>query len=491
MRDDEPSIPPPELVAESRTKPKGSRRGDAEPEVESEYENTELGNAFRIIAKADGKIRWSSALQGEGFVMWDGKRWRADMTGSAHRLAKRSALDIMVEARDQHGARRERDMKWAIRSQKASTIESALRLARTEKEMSVGIDQLDQNTNRLNVANGTIDLPSDTILPHERNHLLTKIAKVEHDVKADAPAFDHFLARVQPDATVRAYLRRFVGYCLSGDTSEQVFAVHQGGGANGKTTFWETIVRLLGDYAITMPFSTFAHKQNGNEASNDVAALNGSRLVMASETPEAGKLNVALVKRLTGGEQVTARFLYKEYFTFTPTFKIVLVTNHRPSIDESGHAIWRRIHIVPWSVTIPEAERDYTLGRKLLDELPGILNWALEGYAEWRRIGLAPPPSMLLAKDDYRDEEDSLGSFLDERMHVAPEDMTIHMKAGAILASYSEWAKANGADPLSAKGIASKLRERKLTPKKMAGMRVWFGIRGLDRGDHDGELMAT
>ena len=208
-----------------------------------------------------------------------------------------------------------------------------------------------------------------------------------------------------------AYVQTAVGYSLTGLTSEQCFFVLHGLGDNGKTKLMETIKALMGDYATQTPTETFLVKGRGGQIPNDIAALRGARLVTSVEVDAGRHLSEALIKQVTGEDEVTARFLYKELFTFKPQFKLWLATNHKPVIRGSEHAIWRRIRLIPFTVKIPEAEQDKTLGNKLLSELPGILNWALEGCRLWQAEGLTAPAAVQAATQEYREEMDVLGDF--------------------------------------------------------------------------------
>lgn len=264
-----------------------------------------------------------------------------------------------------------------------------------------------------------------------------------------------------------------MGYSLTGHTSEQVLLLLYGIGANGKSTFLETVRALLGDYATQADFTTFL-KRESDGARNDLARLVGTRFVSAVEA-EAGKpLAEALVKQLTGGDTITARFLFREFFDFRPAFKLWLAANHKPTITGGDHGIWRRMRLVPFTVTIPEAERDAKLTSKLAAELPGILAWAVRGWLAWRAAGLGLPPEVQAATASYRDEMDALGPFLDEAT-AAVDGARITAKE--LYEAYEAWCAANGERPRSQKGFAMSLRERGFEAVKGSkGVRCWSGL---------------
>jgi len=456
---DHDRVPPPIATA-----PRAARRGG-----HSEL-CTELGNARRIVAKHGADLRWTAAHK---WLAWDGRRWKSDDTGAAERFAKSAIRGIWDEAKRASGDDAERLGKWAFKSQKGAVIRASLDQARTEPEIVARAEDFDRNPFLFNVKNGTIDLRTGTLREHRREDLLTRLAPVNYDARATCPIFDAFLAHVQPDAEVRAYLQRWAGYGITGDAIEQSFDVAHGTGANGKSTFYETLVAAFGDYATTTPFSTFTVKRNRGEASNDLADLAGARLVIASEPPQGARLNVAVLKVLTGNDTIKARFLYKEHFAFVPTFQIVLVANHRPQIQETTEAAWRRVHLIPWGVTIARADRDKSLGAKLRKELPGILRWAVEGCLAWQRDGLNPPSAVLAATAEYQQEEDAIGEFVVERCVTGS---AYQVKATPLLAAYREWAVANGKPDVSATALGNRLRELGFAKRKSHGIMWWLHL---------------
>jgi len=285
---------------------------------------------------------------------------------------------------------------------------------------------------------------------------------------------------VYPD--VIGFIQRAVGYALTGCTSEQVLFFLYGLGANGKTTLIEVLRALLGDYAMQASFATFAERR-GDGPRNDVARLAGARLVAASEAGEGTRFDEGLIKQLTGSDAVTARFLYGEDFEFHPAFKLVLAANHKPAIRGTDRAIWRRIHLVPFTVTIPEGERDPQLLGKLTAELPGILRWALDGCLAWQRDGLGAPVAVRSATLRYREEMDTIGAFLDEacRLHASGR-----VRAGALYPRYQAWCERVGERALSQRKLGERLAERGLHCITSNGT-VWLGLELLPDGPPNGE----
>ncbi len=261
-----------------------------------------------------------------------------------------------------------------------------------------------------------------------------------------------------------AYLQRAFGYSLTGLIWEQILLFLHGIGANGKSVFLEILIALLGEYAVSTIIETIIVKQRG--IPNDVARLAGARVVAVSETAEGQRLNESLVKDLTGGDTVTARFLHREFFDFRPEFKLWIRGNHHPQIRGTDDGIWRRIHLIPFTVQIREGERDKGLTDKLREELPGILAWAVKGCLEWQRTGLRAPVEVLNAVQGYRKEMDTLGTFLDERCVIGNE---FSITAKELYAAYTEWCKTAGEHQASQKRFGMALTERGLNRDHIRG----------------------
>ncbi len=442
---------------------------------------TDLGNAERFEAFAGDRFRF---VHNWGSWLWfDGTRWQRDVDGESVRAGRDTLRATAAEAGtvpDQD----ERDQlaKHALDSESSARIGAMLSLA--QSLLPVAPEALDADPDLFNCANGTIDLRTGELRPHDRADLLTRRSPVAFDPDATCPLWESFLARVLGgSASLVAFLQRAIGYSLTGHTSEQVLLLLYGIGANGKSTFLETVRSLLGDYATQADFTTFLKRDNDG-ARNDLARLVGTRFVSAVEA-EAGKpLAEALVKQLTGGDTITARFLFREFFDFKPAFKLWLAANHKPTITGGDHGIWRRMRLVPFTVTIPEAERDPKLTAKLAEELPGILAWAVRGCLAWRAEGLGLPPEVKAATASYRDEMDVLGPFLDEAT-VAAEGCRI--TARELYEAYEKWCAANGERAKSQKGFAMSLRERGFEAVKgTKGVRCWAGLGLRPEGDPGG-----
>jgi putative DNA primase/helicase len=440
---------------------------------------TDLGNAARLVHRHGRNLRYCWLWR--KWLVWDGKRWVKDDTGEVYRLAKDTVASIYQEAASApDDDTRKALAKHAMRSEAGARIKEMVDLARSD--VPVTPDELDASPDLLNVLNGTIDLRTGELREHRREDLITKIAPTKYRPDAAAPTWEAFLERVLPGEDVRAFVQRAVGYSATGDTSEQVMFINHGGGANGKTTCQEAIAAALGDYAMRAPTEMLLTKRSGG-IPNDVARLKGARFVSASETEEGRRLAESLVKDLTGQDSITARFMWAEFFDFSPTHKLWLSTNHKPEIRGTDNAIWRRIRLIPWSVTIPPAEQDKKLPTALRGELAGILAWIVRGCLQWRREGLQAPNEVRKATGEYRAEMDVLAGFLAECCELDTDHWEY---AKDLYECYKRWCDENGERPEPQRKFGGRLGERGFQRDRggSRGAGIWRGVR-LTEGEKE------
>jgi len=435
----------------------------------------DIGNAERFVAQHGDDIRYDHST-GHWYI-WTGTHWQQDDDGAIRRRAKATARGIYDETvaaahrGDDDGAAAL--SKWARTSAAESRLSAMLKLAQSELPVAITHDRFNRHDLLLNCLNGTLDLATGQLRAHDRGDLLTYVLPVDYDPAAVCPTWDGFIARITGgDAALGAFLARAVGYSLSGATAEQCLFFLYGRGANGKSTFIETVIALLGDLGHKARAQALMVEERGG-VPNEIAALAGRRLVVASELADGGRLNEGLVKDLTGGDTMSARFLYGEPFTFKPAFKLWLYGNHKPVIVGTDDGIWRRVRLIPFTIQIPEAERDAALPAKLRAELPGILAWAVRGWRDYRRDGLGAPAAVTQATADYRAESDTLGQFIVECCHVADGATA---RGGELYATYTAWAEQNGLRPLSNKRVGSSLRERGYVGDRDGRGNYWIGL---------------
>lgn len=406
---------------------------------------SQQANAEQLVAELDGNARWDVSRGGWNVYRPSEGRFVPDETGAVDRAAKhvaRQAWDFVSDPPP--GSDSKAAFKHAIDSEKASGIAAMMRLAQTEAGISVAAREFDRDGFLLNTLTATLDLRDGTARPHRREDLITKLAPVRHDPAARCPLWDRFLLRVMDgNTTMIDYLARVAGLCLTGDATVQELFIPWGGGANGKSVFFDTLTAMLGDYAGTAPDSLLTVRAQ-SEHPTEIADLCGKRCVVASETEQGAKLRVQLVKRLTGDMTIKGRFMRQDYFEFPRTHKLILVTNNKPQINETTNAVWRRVRLIPFTVTIPPDERDPQLLLKLQAEWPGILNWCLRGCLDWQANGMQTPDEVKVATAEYQQEQDQLSEFIAERCHVDPH---AYVCRNEILAAYQAWAKAAGINP--------------------------------------------
>ncbi len=427
---------------------------------EEGFNLTDLGNSERLVAQHGRDLRY--CYKWGKWLVWTGARWERDDAGEVYRRAKETVRSIYLEAAAaEDDGRRKELAKHATRSEAEARIRAMLELAKSA--VPVSPDELDADPWKLNCLNGTVDLVgSGELQEHRREDLLTKLAPVEYDPEASAPAWDAFLKRVLPGEDLRRFLQRAVGYSLTGDTSEQCMFINHGAGANGKSTSQEALAAALGDYAVRTPTEMLLAKRAGG-IPNDVARLKGARFVAASESEEGRRLAESLVKDLTGQDTISARFMRSEWFDFRPTHKLWLSTNHKPEIRGTDNAIWRRIRLVPWAETIPPEEQDKRLLAKLRKELPGILAWAVRGCLEWQREGLLEPDEVRAATGEYRAEMDVLGGFLKDCCEQGPQTRAY---ARELYKTYVWWCEENNERAESQRKFGGRLKERGYTSRR-------------------------
>ena len=428
---------------------------------------SDVANAERFAARHSDKAVYCPQLK--RWLVWNGSRWAVDEGGQAMRLAKAVAREIAHEAGEKGD---KESLAWAAKVNDLLRLRSMLSVAQSECEAS--LEAFDADPWKLNCQSGIIDLQTGEQLAHDPSALMRKLAPVSLDPKAECPRFVRFLERIfAGDNELTAFLQRAIGYSLTGKTDEQCLFVLIGAGANGKSTLIRLIQDLLGDYAQQTPMETLMVTRSGS-VSNDIARLEGHRFVSAVEAEAGQRLAEAKIKQLTGGDRLTARPLYSDFFEFMPQFKLWVGTNQLPVVRGMNEGIWRRFRVIPFNVTIPEAERDPNLPDKLKAELPGILNWAITGCLEWQRRGLRPPESITKATKSYRADMDLVAQFVADCCVI---ESKAEETVKALYAGYNAWCEENGEQPLSKRAFGQRLQELGFGEGRSGMVRKRRGIR--------------
>jgi putative DNA primase/helicase len=446
--------------------------------------HTDLGLSERFVDEHGERVRYCPPWG--KWLVYDGGRWVPDETGEVERLMKATVMGIYAEAaKEDDDAKRKALIDYARRSESAKRISDALRLARSEPDIPVLPRQLDADPWALNVLNGTIDLRTEELREHRRGDLITKLAPVSYDPYAKAPTFEAFLARLLPSEALRRFVQRVIGYAASGVVSEEILVILYGVGANGKSTLSNVVMEALGDYAMQAAPDLLMAKKGAHPT--ELADLFGARFVTSVETDEGRRLAEGLVKQLTGRDRIKARRMREDFWEYDPTHTVFLATNHRPEVKGTDHAIWRRLKLVPFEVTIPEAEQDKKLPEKLRAELPGVLAWIVAGCRQWQqRGGLGEPEEVKAATTSYRADMDILAGFIEDRCVVEPDAWA---KFSDLYGAYTGWCDEVGEKAETKRRFGTRLKERGFEPGKGTdniSIRRGIGLRDDRHPDPEG-----
>ena len=374
---------------------------------------------------------WRYVFAWGRWMMWDGQRWRSEDTLAATDL---------IRSVCRHAAVRADNPKIAAKLASSGTVGGVERLARADRRHAATTAEWDADPWLLNTPGGVVDLKTGRQRPHDRADRMTKITTATPG--GDCLTWRQFLDEVTGgDKELQAYLQRMAGYALTGSTQEHALFFLYGTGANGKSVFVNTLATILGDYAANAPMDTFMETRTDRHPT-DMAGLRGARFVAAIETEQGRRWAESKIKNLTGGDKISARFMRQDFFEFFPQFKLFVAGNHKPAIRNIDEAMKRRLHLIPFTITVPSERRDKNLQQKLLAERDGILAWAVQGCLDWQRHGrLSPPQRVVDATEEYFEAEDALGRWLDERCVREPNAKSL---TAELFNDWKQWAEASG-----------------------------------------------
>jgi len=450
---------------------------------------TDRGNAALMGSLHGGELRYCWPTK--DFYWWQGTRWVKDEHGKvewwardvsrkyyelAAALGTKSAklngqaaiemdpseLKHLGDAAIEATENAKRYTAWAKKSEASERMAAIVRWVRSEPGISILPKEMDADPWLLNCLNGTIDLRTGELREHRRDDLITKVCPVEYDPDARFLLWDQFLERIQPKREMRGFLQRAAGYSATGLTSEEKLFFCYGDTATGKSTFLQAIRSTLGDYATTSDFDAFLQIDRSSGHKEHLARLAGKRMVVSIEVEEGQRMAEALIKHLTGGEEITASFKYGSTFEFFPMFQLWLAANHRPRVRADDNAIWRRILQAPFDEVIPERERDPGVKATLIDTAvagPAILSWIVTGALDWQREGLSPPDVVLQATTAYRDSMHPLTEFLEDRCVLDGNNPGLRADNTELYKEYQKWAVEGGVRrPLGRKNFTQALK---------------------------------
>jgi putative DNA primase/helicase len=430
---------------------------DGAVNTQGAYDENDGGNAEMFADRYSKVVRYIHDC--ETWFVWNDNRWLPDSTEKVHRLALDLSKTTVADLLKLPGRPDREKLRRAIAMGSQSKISSMLWLARSDPRIVIKREEIDADNFLLGARNGVIDLRTGERRDGRKGDFITKSCGCNHDEDAVAPRWRAFLKEIfaEQDDLIN-YIQRLVGYSLTGDTREQCLVFLYGAGANGKSTFIETLMELLGDYGTTASQNILCFDRHAREPLDEIASLEGARFVSIAETG-GNRMAEVRIKQLTGGDTVTGKPHYKAAMSFRPKFKLWIFGNSRPTIYGVDHAIWRRIQLIPFNVQFPTEKRDSALKEKLFRELPGILNWAIEGALAWQAEGrLVPPECVVAATNQYREDEDVLRDFIAEKIEPTKGHELEHKELYRV---YKCWhAEGSSERPFSSKKLAQMFRDR-------------------------------
>ena len=474
--------PPPVVLAPTRTTVVSIAGRPVDLVSASTFPWTDSGNAERVVAFAGADLRY--VTKWKKWMFWTGRRWALD-DGAPHRAAKAVARAMMRQAnRIGDADRRTAAIKYALKCESKASIDAAVGLARHDLALAITHTDLDADPWAFNCRNGTIDLKTGKLREHRREDLITKIAPVDFDPEAKCERFERFVSEIMAgDGDLVLFMHRHLGYGMSGDVRDHVLAFWFGAGGNGKSLLSVVVLAVLGDYGGKTAPDLLFRSEHTDRHPTELADLHGRRLVVCNETRHGRTLDEGTLKDVTGDDPITARRMKEDFWTFSPSHKIVLFGNQRPRIKCLDKGIERRLRLVPFAVSFVGRE-DKNLKAALLAELPGVLAWLVRGCVAWQAEGLPEARAIIDATAAYIKAEDTLGQFFED-------ECVLKDKAGAQVADkvtrkqvrdrYLEWSEARGEKPVSGKDLADAIRDRGAVDRKVRAdgksCAGWVGIR--------------
>jgi putative DNA primase/helicase len=438
-----------------------------------EFSQSDAGNAELFVKLNGDKIRYNHTEK--IWLIWNGNYWQPDKKNEINELAKQSAKHRQHQAISiSDSTMKKREMDFAIKSEDHYRIIACINSAKTLSDIATTAGDWNQDQLSLQCENGTLLLNGKVnFVPGKPKFMISKSIRIIYDNKEKCPIWEKAILEIfSNDVSMVEYFQRCVGYTLTGLTNEQKFFLLHGNGANGKSVIFEILKDLLGDYAINTRFATF--EQKFNKRSNEIARLHQSRLVTASESGNAKKLDSELLKEVTGGDRVTGRFLYNESFDFSPQFKLWLASNTLPEVNDISLGFWRRMQIIKLNEKFVDGTADSDLVNKLKNELPGILNWAIEGFEQYADIRLDPPKKIENAIDEYRSDSNIVMKFVVEFIVTSKGNI---ITAKKMYKYFLDWHIKNYSDmPISQIIFGKRMREQGYTDVKIGGVKKWIDV---------------
>ena len=433
------------------------------------YSFDDMGNAERFVDLFGGEIRY--CYTEKKWYYYNTQKWCVDVIGAAERMADRSIeamaaeLKVYAQTDADEGTDMQKDFQKHMKTSRSNKSKKAM-LSEVQHHVPILPAQMDKYRMALNTPSGVIDLRTGSLSEHDPEKYFTKITAVDISSAADCPRWLKFLNETfNEDKDLIRYIQKALGYSLTGSTAEQCAFFLYGTGKNGKSTFLDVVRDVFGDYAANIQPETIMVRNNSGSAINsDIARLKGARLVTSVEPNEGVRINEGLLKQLTGDDTVTARKLYSEEFEFKPEFKLWMATNHKPIIRGTDTGIWRRIHMIPFTVAVADDKIDKNLPYKLKAEMTAIFKWIVDGCMLWQQEGLKMPRAVLESVREYRREMDVISAFINDCCNESGS-----VAAKTLYAAYSEWAESNNEYHMSNTKFGVELSKRFTKVHTMSG----------------------
>lgn len=443
------------------------------PGVVEEMHRGQLRFAERFVRGYGGRLLF---VHGIGWHKWDGARWAVCEDGEE----ARAVLDLLKAALDEmsslnSGEARKMLLQDVGKVESAAGVAGTLELASRMIPCTLAATRLDASPYLLNTTSGTVDIEAGTVSVSNPSDHLSKVTAARFDPAATSPEFDRFLAQTQPDSEMRAFLARSLGSALLGVVREHVLLIWFGRGANGKGTLRDAVAHALGEYAIEVPADLLLQSKHAANLAPERMRLKGARVAFCSEIAEGAKLDEATMKKLTGGDPVNAKLLYRNPVEFDPSHTLVMLTNHLPKVRGDDPATWRRILAVPFDHVVPEGQRDGRLPERLKGASEAVLAWLWAGWQDYQANGLNPPEAVLAATRRYQLDSDTIARFLADEAAVCDGHGTVG--SADLYRAFVAWSKAEG-EPTEAtnKAFTEALETRGYTKKRAAKGVQWQGL---------------
>lgn len=444
----------------------------AEKDAHPNFAESDAGNAEMLAFHYGDKIRYNHS-EGKWFI-WNGNYWEQDVSKKVYEYAKETAKLRQNDSLSiTDFTKKVLSLKFALKSEDHHKINACLNSSKSHRLLATTANDWNVDPFLLQCKNGVLILDNEIKFIESSPEMMTSQSiGCEYVPEAECPTFEKALNEMMDNRQqLVEFVQRAIGYSLSGEISEHCFFIMYGSGANGKTVLQNTIKTLLGDYAKHSQFAAFTQRYN-NSQTNDLARLHSARIVIASEGSDSKKFDGERLKQITGADNVTARFLYHESFTFTPKFRLWLAVNSLPKVDDVSKGFWRRVRIIPFERLFDGEDRDQNLEEKLKKELSGILNWALRGFQEWKLLGLNPPNQVVNATKEYQTESDVVALFLADETLL---DDKSRIRTNDLYSAFCNWhERENSGKPMTQNSFSRRVGNCISRKPEKIGSYKWF-----------------